>query len=310
MTDTWNHVLDSAGIHDPRLREDYTRQRALVARYRRHAYVAVRLLLPGPVIPHVIATTAFMHHTDTVLDEGALPDRVAASRTWGAAVRDALETGLSDHPVLRPLLHTMTIHPWLAGQVEEFLAGAAADLDFAGFAAEADYQEYVDVYALPAFMLVAGLFAPGTDKAGFRAACRSHIDGSQRLDFVNDIAEDLAGGRLTLPATALKRHDVSRADLEEARDTPGTAALLRDQLAQARADLLAGRRLAGLTAPAHRPFVQALIALELLTVEAAARKGTALLRGSARPSVPASLRVLARGLVRTRRISRTGRTGR
>ncbi|RLV04303.1 phytoene/squalene synthetase [Streptomyces griseocarneus] len=305
MTNTWNRVLDSAGIGDPRLREDYTRQRALVARYRRPAYTAVRLLLPGPVIPHVIATTAFMHHTDTVLDEGPLSDRVAASRAWGSSVHDALETGLSDHPVLRPLLHTMTVHPWLAGQVEEFLAGAAADLDFAGFAAEADYQDYVDVYALPAFMLVAGLFAPGIGKDDFRAACRSHIDGSQRLDFVNDIAEDLAGGRLTIPAATLKHHGVSRVDLEEARDTPGTAALLRDQLAQARADLLAGRRLAGLAAPVHRPFVQALIALELLTVEAAARKGTAMLRGPARPSVPASLRVLARGLVQARRVSRS-----
>lgn len=301
MTTAWNRVLDSADIHAPQLRHDYTRQRAAVARYKPHAYAAVRLLLPRPVVPHVIATTAFMHHTDNLLDQGPLPGRILAYRSWENEVRTALATGHSDHPVLRPLLHTVTVHPGLVGQAGEFLAGAATDLDFSGFATEADYQRYIDAYSLPAFMLVAGLLVPEAAPADYRAACRSYIDGSQRLDFVNDLAEDLRDGRLTLPHDALKQHDVTRDDLENARDTPGLRALLRSQLQQAQHDLMASRRLAGLTAPANRSFVRAMVTLEILTAQAAARKGPDILRGSARPSVPAALRALTREYRRRRR---------
>ena len=69
----WANRLDAAGIHDPQLRDDFTRQRSLVARYKRAAYLAVLLLLPRPLAPHMIAATAFMHHTDNLLDHGPLP---------------------------------------------------------------------------------------------------------------------------------------------------------------------------------------------------------------------------------------------
>ncbi|MEU8549149.1 squalene/phytoene synthase family protein [Streptomyces roseoverticillatus] len=307
---TWGRTLTAAGIHGPRLRDDYTRQRSLVAAYRRHAYAAVRLLLPAEVVPHVIAATAFMHHTDTLLDQGAADTGDAAGgypagedvAAWQKEVADALASGESGHPVLRPLLHTVSVHPGLKGHIEEFLAGASLDRDFTGFADEAEYQRYVDAYALPAFMLVAGLVlapeagsGPGSGPAaGSRALCRAYIDGSQRLDFVNDLAEDLRDGRLTLPAEALERHGVSRADLERGRDTPGTRALLAASLDRARHDLLAGRRLPGFAPPAHRAFIRAFVSLEVLTADAALAKGTAVFGGSARPAVPAALGVLLR----------------
>ncbi|GGX97097.1 phytoene/squalene synthase family protein [Streptomyces hiroshimensis] len=307
MTSTWDKALDAAGVHDRQLRDDYTRQRALVARYRRHAYVAVRLLLPGAAVPHVIAMTAFMHHTDNVLDGGStLAERASAYTVWEKDVREALATGRADHPVIRPVLHTVAARPGLAAAVEAFLGAAVTDLDFTGFATEGDYQDYVDAYSLPAFMLVADLLDPGTDPGAFRAACRSYIDGSQRLDFVNDLAEDLEGGRLAIPRETLEQHGVSRSDLESARDTPAVRALLAGQLRRARHDLLAARRLAGLTAPAGRPFVRAMVELEVLTADAAAAKGCGLLRGSARPSAGAALRVLLGEYGRARAARRRG----
>ncbi|WP_058041491.1 phytoene/squalene synthase family protein [Streptomyces roseifaciens] len=295
MTSTWNKALDVAGVHDRQLRDDYTRQRDLVARYRRHAYAAVRLLLPGATVPHVIAMTAFMHHTDNVLDSGStLAERASAYAVWEKDVREALAGGRADHPVIRPVLHTVAARPGLTGAVEDFLKAAPADLDFTGFATEGAYQDYVDAYSLPAFMLVAGLLDPGTDPGAYRAACRSYIDGSQRLDFVNDLAEDLEGGRLALPRETLEQHGVSRGDLESARDTPAVRVLLAGQLRRARHDLLAARRLAGLTSPVDRPFVRAMVELEVLTADAAAAKGCGLLRGPARPSAGPALRMFLR----------------
>ncbi|MFF7727015.1 phytoene/squalene synthase family protein [Streptomyces sp. NPDC008001] len=295
----WSRTLTAAGIDGPQLRDDYTRQRSVVAAYRRHAYAAVRLLLPAKLVPHVIAATAFMHHTDKLLDrKGPGPDGEDFA-AWEKEVAGGLATGESGHPVLRPLLHTVSAHPRLEGHIGRFLAGAPLDRDFTGFAGEAEYQRYVDAYSLPAFMLVACLLlTPDAEETGGRELCRAYIDGSQRLDFVNDLAEDLRDGRLTLSEETLQQHGVSRADLEQGRDTPGVRALLTDSLASARRDLLASRGLHRFAPPAHRAFIRAFVSLEVLTADAAARKGTGVLRGAARPSVPAALGVLRREYAR------------
>ncbi|MFI9724067.1 phytoene/squalene synthase family protein [Streptomyces sp. NPDC052396] len=293
----WDRTLTLAGIGHPSLRADYTRQRDLVAAYRRHAYAAVRLLLPAALVPHVIAATAFMHRTDTLLDRAE--DEGVSWARWEKEVRAALATGDTTDPELRPLLHTLSVHPALRGPIEDFLTGASLDREFTGFPDEADYQRYVDAYSLPAFMLIASLLlAPDADPLAARQLCRAYIDGSQRLDFVNDLAEDLGSGRLTLPVTTLARHGVSREDLERGRDTAGVRSLLRTLLEQARGDLLAARPLVRLAPPANRAFVRAVIELEVRTADAAQAKDVALLGGSARPPVLTALRVLYREYAR------------
>ncbi|MFI9076148.1 squalene/phytoene synthase family protein [Streptomyces sioyaensis] len=304
----WTTRLDAAGIHDPQLREDFTRQRSRVARYKRAAYIAVLLLLPRPLAPHLIAATAFMHHTDNLLDHGPLPQRAAAYTAWEKEVNEAIATGASDHPLIRPLLHTGACHPRFLGHVRDFLRTASTDLEFTGFATESDYQRYLDAYSLPAFMLVAGLLAPGDEPAGYRAACRTYIDGSQRLDFVNDLAEDLADDRLTIPQETLLNHSVTRTDLIQAQDTPGVRALLRHLLQQARTDLAASRHVTGFLPPANRPFVRALIALEEATTDAAEVEGPGLLKAPARPAVSAVLKILIREYRHARGLRR-GREG-
>ncbi|MFJ4528409.1 squalene/phytoene synthase family protein [Streptomyces sp. SID8375] len=303
----WTSRLDAAGIHDPRMRDDFTRQRAVVARYKRAAYAAVLLLLPRPLAPHVIAAVAFMHHTDNLLDQGPLPQRAAAYAAWEKEVNQALATGTSDHPVIRPLLHTGACHPRLLVHAKDFLRTATTELEFTGFATESDYQRYLDEYSLPAFLLVAGLLVPGDEPAGYRAACRTYIDGSQRLDFVNDLAEDLSDGRLTIPEDALLSHGVTRAGLVQAQDTPGARALLRHLLQQARAALAASHCVTGFLPPANRPFVRALIALEEATTDAAEAKGPGLLTAPARPAVSAMLKILLREYRHTRSLRRSGR---
>ncbi|WP_269859336.1 squalene/phytoene synthase family protein [Streptomyces sp. RPT161] len=299
---SWKTALDAADIRDAGLRDDYTGQRKIVARYRRSSYLAARLLLPAALFPHVIAATAFMHHGDTVMDSGPEAERADSYAEWEKRVREALDTGGSDLPVLRALLHSIGAHPRLRDHVEEYLSTARTDLEFSGFPTEADYQRYVDDYSLPSFMLIACLLAPQDGLEAYRAACRTYIDGSQRLDFVNDLAEDLRGGRLAVPVEVMDQYGVTRADLEEAHDTPGTRELLQHLLDQADGQLAAARALVDLVPPANRPLVRALIELERLTATAAATKEIALLRGPASPSSPAALGVLAREYLRARRL--------
>nr|BFD95703.1 phytoene/squalene synthase family protein [Kitasatospora sp. Xyl93] len=298
----WERALDAAGVREAGLRADYARQRQQMARYRREAALAAELLLPARMVPHVIAAAAFMHRTDTLLDSGPLAERRAASARWQRRVTDGLAAGRTDDPELRPLLNSVDAHPVLRDRVLDFVAATAADLDFTGFATEEDYQAYVDGYSLPGFMVVAGLIGPDGDQRDYRAACRTFIDGSQRLDFVNDLAEDLADGRLTVPERTLEEHGVTRADLEQGRDLPAVRALLTALLDRADRTLAEGRAVVDRVPPAHRPMVHCIVGVEELTSAAARADLGALLRRSASPAKPAALRLLAREYLRARRL--------
>jgi phytoene synthase len=207
-------------------------------------------------------------------------------------VRQVLDTGVSADPLLRTLAHTIAAHPRLRRSVEEYLSTATAELEFTGFLDEADYQAYVDAYSLPAFMLVGALLGPEADDGPYRTACRTFIDGSQRTDFVNDIAEDLREGRLGIPAKTLERFSVTLEDLAAGREVPGVRELVGHEVRQARTALEAARELPALAPVAYRPLMSALVEVELLTTDAVLARGAKLLRGSARPPLVAALRVL------------------
>ncbi|MGI5457692.1 squalene/phytoene synthase family protein [Streptomyces sp. CA-249302] len=295
---TWGRSLTAAGIREPRLRDDYSRGRRLVSRYRRSSYLAARLLLPPPMLPHVIAATAFMHHGDNLLDTGPKRQRIEAWASWEQRVRKALDQGTADDPLIRALLHTVTAYPRLHDTVEEYLATAHTDLEFTGFDSEADYQAYVDSYTLPAFMLIATLLGPERDDDGrYRAMCRTLMDGSQRLDFVNDLAEDTAEGRPGIPSETLARFSLTPADLDPkahaaGHEPPGLAELLAHEIGTARTDLHKARELRAQLPPLNQTLLTAFTEIELLTADAALTRGPALLHGSASPSLPATLRVL------------------
>ncbi|WP_030617164.1 squalene/phytoene synthase family protein [Streptomyces fulvoviolaceus] len=288
----WNQSLAAAGIREPELRSDYDSQRHLVTRFRRGAYLAGRVLLPRPVLPHVVAATAVMHHGDNLLDTGPKAQREAAWADWEQRVRKALVTGLSDDPLIRTLLHTIAAYPRLRAVMEAYLATATTELEFDGFATEADFQAYVDAYSLPAFLLVGALLGPEADDGRFRAACRTLMEGSQRLDFVNDLAEDLREGRLGIPEDTLERFSVTWEDLAAGRETAGVRKLVEDQVETARTALQAAKRLPALAPAPNRALLGALIEIELLTADAALARGATLLRGSATPPLVGTVRLL------------------
>ncbi|MER5525227.1 squalene/phytoene synthase family protein [Streptomyces sp. NPDC002677] len=289
----WNQSLTAAGIRDAELRRDYSIQRRTVRRYRRSAYLACRMLLPPAVQPHVVAATAVMHHGDDLLDSGPEAGRAQAWADWERRVRAGLETGTSDDPLVRTLLHTVSVYPRHRELVTAYLATATTELEFTGFATESDYQDYLDAYSMPAFLLIGALLGPETDPGGrFLAGCRRLIDGSQRLDFVNDLAEDLREGRPGIPAETLKRFSVTAQDLAAGRASPGLRSLVAHEVETARADLRSARELLELIPAAHRPLVGTLIEIELLTAEAVLAPGTDVLRGSASPSTAGTLKLV------------------
>jgi phytoene synthase len=298
----WERALDAAGIEEPRLREDYGRQRKQASAFKREIVLATGLLLPGRLVPHVLLAIAFMHRTDVLLDSGPIAQRADAFAKWEQEVLDALATGQTADSELRPLLNSIAAHPVLRERVLDYLASADMDLHFTGFATETDYQKYVEGYSLPAFILVAALLGPDGDQGAYRAGCRTYIGAIQRLDFVNDLAEDLADGRLTIPEETLEQHGVARADLEQARGLPTVRALISDLLGRIEASLIESRAVIGLIPPAHQPMLRCMIRLDELTVAAARADIPALLHRPARCPKPAALRVLGGEYLKARRL--------
>ncbi|MFJ9542821.1 squalene/phytoene synthase family protein [Streptomyces sp. NPDC101225] len=307
---SWSDALDRCGIVDPSLRGDYGAQRALARRFAPAEYLTVRLLLPGPLHPSVFTAVAFMHETDERIDSGEPGARRAALRVWDQEVTAALAgRGAARQPMSRALADTVRRHPVLAARVRAFLDGAPAEADWTGLDTESDFQAYVDSYSLPALMLTACLLEPPSpaDASAFEAGCRTLIEAMQRIDFLADLAEDIAQGRIGVPRDALARHGLKTEDLARGSggQVPAVERLVMEQARLAGAGLDGCAKLPELAEPGHRPFLDALIAVQRLRLRAVERKGAALLTHGARPAVLATLRLLTQAYRNTRKQRRT-----
>lgn len=294
----WIRTLRQAGITEPGLTAAYGQQRALVRRFKAEEYLAVRLLLPTRLHPAVIAAAAFMHETDRRIDTGTSDARRKALEEWGTAALKALDGAPATCATLSALGDAAMRHPQLKQRVEAFLQGARHEVDYAGFGTEDELQSYVDGYSLPAFMLLACLLEQENraEAAAFESRCRDLIEAMQRVDFLDDLAEDAAQGHVGLPGEELRRHGLSveglRAPTEAVR--AGLEQLVREQAELAHERLTASRPLVNLVPRHTRPFITAMVQVQELRLRAVRRKGGSLADGGARPALPALLRVLAR----------------
>ncbi|MFE5730949.1 phytoene/squalene synthase family protein [Streptomyces sp. NPDC056528] len=297
----WGGVLDRAGIRDSPARRGYTAQRRAVRRFAPAEYAAVRLLLPAPLQPDVVVLVAFMHETDDRIDRGDPPEREEALRRWRTLTAEALATGASPHPVLRTLAWTVDRRPVLHERVRTFLDGAALEVAWERFGTEEDVERYVEEYSLPALMLSMCLLAPDGEapSAAFERGCLALITAMQRLDFLEDLAQDVREGRIGISDQALARHGLTPRDLH-AR-TPRAARVAELVAAQrdvAAASLEAARPLVDLADAAHRPFLRAVLRVQELRVAAVRKAGASLVARSCGPSPAGCGAVLLRELLR------------
>lgn len=295
----WSTALSQAGITDRSLRHAYGVQRRLVRRYRREEYWAVRLLLPGRMHPHMVAAVAFMHETDRRIDQGHVRVRHDALRSWDREVKEALANGAdAQGDTLRALVHTAQHHPQVAACVHDFLDGAPVEAAWNGFEDEADFQDYVERYSMPALMLTMSLIGPppGERHELFVRGCRFLIHAMQRTDFLADLPEDLQHGRVGIPNDALKSQGL---DVQGLRERPQEAAAALGRLVDAQAALADRafwecRRLPTLVDLEYRPFLKTLISVQEARLRAVERSSGSILQGGAGPSMASVLSIFWR----------------
>ena len=291
---SWRHCLDAAGVQGDAACADYSAAARYIERRHFAAWGTMRLLVPPEGQPHTFALSALARYTDDLCDRGALAERTRRFDEWATSVVRALDTGSSGHRLLRAYLHSANLLNLSRNWIDAFLAGIRADLEFAGFADEADYQGYVDTVALPAFMFVTGAVPRVVPDECFASSGRLVADGTQRTDFLTDLFEDLRDGRLTLPLCDLDRYGVSRADLKNGLDTPAVRELISDTANSARASLVQGERILGEIADDYRPMFRCLIGAFHKRLDDVGTRGVAVIRRPYYDQPTACLRMVVR----------------
>ncbi|MFC8194959.1 squalene/phytoene synthase family protein [Streptomyces sp. NPDC057298] len=306
---TWRRSLEAAGVHQGVLRDDYTKVARFMWRREPAGYLAVRLMVPVAHQPHALAGYAFASFTDDICDRGTVLERTRRYDAWDAQVRTALDTGSAGHPLLRAFLHTAAARELPRRWVDSYLDGARIDLDFPGFATEADYQRYVEQLTWPFLMITSGLAHHGGGSAEFAAGCRLFADAAQRTDILTDLSEDLRGGRLYLPVSDLDRYDIAREDLEQGRDLPGVRALIAATAQTARATLREAGVLLEHCPAEHRRLMRFVLDLHHQRLESVTARGASVARRPVRDRPVACLRLLARRSTGGHRGELTGAPG-
>ncbi|MGP4045764.1 squalene/phytoene synthase family protein [Streptomyces sp. 2A115] len=290
---TWRSCLESADAHRGELRDDYMKVARFMRRREPAAYLAVRLMAPASFQPHVLAGYAFASFTDDICDRGTVQERTRRYEVWAEQVRAALSSGSARHPLLRAFLHTASARELPHRWVDSYLTGARIDLDFQGFATEADYQRYVEQLSWPFLMITSGLVHRGGGSAEFAAACRLFADAGQRTDILTDLAEDLRDGRMYLPVSDLDRYGITRSDLEKGHDLPGVRALVSATAEAARATLREAGVILGLFPDEHQRLIRFVVNLHHQRLESVTALGAAIARRPVRDRPVACLRLLA-----------------
>ncbi|MEV0598737.1 squalene/phytoene synthase family protein [Streptomyces sp. NPDC050315] len=295
--------MDAAEVRGSEARADYVKVAQFMQRREPAGYAAVRLLTPAHFQPHVLAGYAFASFTDDLCDHGTVSERMRRFDAWARQIRAALDSGTARHPLLRAFLYTSSLRDLPRHWIESYLDGARIDLDFPGFATEADYQAYVDQLTWPFLMITTGLAQQGGGSPEFAQSCRLVADAGQRTDILTDLAEDLRDGRLYLPLDALAQHGVDRADLAAGRNVPGVRTLLSEAADKAHATLREASRLLDELPDEYGPLMRFVLDLHHQRLQTVVTMGPAVTRRPARDNPLTCLRLLARA----RRPRGTGR---
>ena len=274
------------------MRADYSAAVRYLRRRQIAAWAGLRVLVPPERQPHVAAASALARYTDDLCDRGPVEGRKQRFGEWAARVGRALDTGGSDNQLIRAYLHSESVLTLSRQWIGAYLAGTRTDVEFHGFADEADYQRYIDIVALPALMLVTEPVLRLVSDTCFEASARLIADGTQRAEFLTDLFEDLRDGRLALPVCDLEAHGVTRQDLRDGRDTPGVRALIAATASAARASLVQGERIVDEVAPEYRPMLHGLIGVFHKRLDDVSIRGAAITRRPYQDAPVACLRLL------------------
>lgn len=222
-----SRLLDASGVLDSDLRAAYEYCRLLHAHYGKTYYLST-LLLPPAKRPYVHSLYGFARYADEMVDNADPRTRERDMNAWSTIILRDLKKGTSREPVCQALLHTM--HTWNipVEYVEAFLDSMHMDLTVTEYQTYRDLQTYMYGSAAVIGLQMLPILEPLESRAGAHAKALG--EAFQLTNFVRDVAEDLARGRVYLPMEDLNRFGVTRERLAAGGVDEPLRALLRFEI--------------------------------------------------------------------------------
>lgn len=226
------------------LAASYAHCRNLHREHGRTYYLATRLL-PAWKRRHVHALYGFTRYTDDIPDRvsSAGPDdRAERLDAWIDRYHRAVAGESATGPVLPAFLATVAVFDLDRSDIESFLTSMRMDLHVDRYAEYDDLLGYMEgsaavIGTLMLPILLADETAPGIAAQTRRAArepARQLGLAFQLTNFIRDVAEDHALGRVYLPQADLTLFGVSDADLGAATASPQVRRLIAYEIDRAR----------------------------------------------------------------------------
>jgi phytoene synthase len=221
----------SANGRPAELAAAYEHCRRIHQAHGRTYYLATRLL-PRDRRPDVWALYAFARVADELVDAPTSPDP-ATLLTWRdqamVAMRSASSPDPAEQPVLAATWHTIRSLGLEPDLLAEFLDAMVMDLTVSRYATWEELRGYMRGSAAVIGELMAPLLGARGPDAMVRAAALG--EAFQLTNFIRDVGEDHARGRVYLPQADLARFGVSEAMLAEAVRSGVSPAQVRSLLA-------------------------------------------------------------------------------
>lgn len=240
------------------LTASYERCRRLNARHGRSYYLATRLL-PAWKRPHVHALYGFARYADEIVDSfGMTDDRGAALDALTARLGPALAGEPVDDPVLPAFAHTVRSFGIDPADIGAFLRSMRADLTVNRYATYEDLLVYMEGSAAVIGTMMLPVLEPMPGEARrSREPARQLGLAFQLTNFLRDVAEDLARGRVYLPEEDLAKFGVEVTDLRRPRAVPAVRELIAFEVGRAREHYRRARAGVAMLVPSSRPCIRA-----------------------------------------------------
>jgi squalene synthase HpnC len=229
----------------------YCRQ---VAKRHYENFSVASLLLPRQLLPHFHAVYAYCRWADDLADEPQGGAESLALLAWWRKQLLACYLGEARHPVMTALLPTIRRFNIPPQPFLDLLVAFEQDQHFKRYETFDQLANYCRYSANPVGHLILYLCEAFDAE---RAALADHICTALQLtNFCQDVARDLAIGRVYLPAEDRRHFGYSDEDLEARRFTPAFAELLRFQVQRARNLFMQGMPLIDRIPDALRPDIE------------------------------------------------------
>lgn len=223
--------LDAAGIIDADLRESYLACRALNAKHGKTYFLATRLLPPNRR-SYVHALYGFARYADEIVDDldSTLTNSQKAQwlESWSREFFHDLENGNSNDQIAMAVIDTINRWDIPVDLFHAFIKSMTMDLTVTSYETFDDLMEYVYGSACVIGLQMLPLLEPKDAQAAKHA--ENLGTAFQLANFIRDVKEDIARGRIYLPLTELSKFEVSPDDLVRGVATPNIRAALKFQV--------------------------------------------------------------------------------